>query len=353
MKTIQKYRIRINQFLNLSVSCILIVFTGIPIANAQSLNSHQLSAEDSITDYSFLVSGHFHGSSNNNSGKPAQTVLENLDRVNRIDVKFLVCLGDLFKDVKNDIPAYRRLLIDKLKIPLFNAPGNHDLSGSVYEDNFGDTYYYFVHHSELFIVLNTELKDGSILGEQLELLKKALENSKSIKNIFIFTHRLIWAEDHPKMKQLFTDNTRSSSGNNFRDEILPILNAYKDKNIFLMGGSLGNAPSPFFYHKEKNITYMATAIRDTPKDAFLYVDINNGKVTFSSFPLVMPIEHYNLDYYNNLQPKAPGFSWRLIPLYIKTMLTHRFFWYGTLLTCFSILFFILIRKIRKGKRTKK
>lgn len=323
------------------------IYAGI---RENSLNEKEILI-DSIGNYSFFVSGHFHGSSENTTGKPAKTVLENISRINNGKVSFLVSLGDLFLDVRNDIPTYRKLLIDKLDMPLYNVPGNHDKSGNVYEENFGATFYYFKVKSELYIFLDTELDDGSVIGEQKIMIEQALSSLNGIKNIFIFSHRLIWAEEHPKMKHLFTDNTRSSNGNNFRKEILPMLSKKsKGKRIFIMGGSLGNAPSPFFYHEDENITYVATAIRDTPKDAFLKVNIIGGKVDFESFPLIMPIEYYDLDYYNGSYKKAPGFNWRLVPLYIKNMLFHRYFWYGILMILLPIVFYRLIRKWKSGNR---
>jgi hypothetical protein len=259
-------------------------------------------------------------------------------------------LGDIFLDVKNDIPTYRKLLIDKLKMPLYNVPGNHDKSGGLYEENFGTTFYYFRLKSELFIFLDTELEDGSITGAQMDMFRKAFSSLNGIKNVFIFSHRLIWAEEHPEMKHLFTDNTRSSNENNFRNEILPMLSKLgKEKNIFIMGGSLGSAPSPFFYHVDDNITYIATAIRDTPKDAFLKVNVKEGKVSFEAFPLTMPIEYYNLDYYNGIHKKTPGFNWRLVPLYIKNMIAHRYFWYGILMVLLPYLCYRILRKLRSKK----
>lgn len=311
--------------------------------NNYAINKKSIATVDSLSGYSILISGHFHGSSKNTSGFPAVTLTRNINTINNSGALLLFSLGDLFLDVKNDIPNYKSSFIDKLEMPLFNAPGNHDISGDIYERNFGRTFFSFRIKSELFIVLNTELDDGSIEGEQLSMLKDALNEMKGIKNVFVFSHRLIWAEQHPKMIKLFTDNTRSSNGNNFRSEILPMFQKLNRKiNIYFFGGSLGNAPAPFFYHKEKNIFYIATAIRDTPKDAFLKLDIKNGDVKLSAFPLIMAPEYYDLNYYKNSERKDVPFNWRLVPLYIKTMLSHRYFWYGVLLmvTGFASYFFV-------------
>ncbi len=313
-----------------------------------SINRKNIISVDTVQAYSILVSGHFHGSSKNTSGYPAKTLRENINSINNSGAALLICLGDLFLDIKNDIPIYKSSFIDKLNMPLYTAPGNHDISGDVYEKNFGKSYYSFRVKSELYIVLNTELDDGSIEGDQLNMLKNAISYTEGIKNIFVFSHRLIWAEEHPKMDKLFTDNTRSANGNNFQSEILPLFKKLKKGiKIYFFGGSLGNAPSPFFYHKENNIHYIATAIRDTPKDAMLKLDIKNGEIELSSFPLLMSPKYYNLEYYKGTKKKDAPFNWRLVPLYIKTMLGHRYFWYGALLMVSGFAFYFIIKRKRK------
>lgn len=312
-----------------------------------SLNQKNILVSDSVSQYTILVSGHFHGSSKNTTGLPAKTLRENIPTINNSGASLIVCLGDLFLDIKNDIPKYKSSFIDQLRMPIFNAPGNHDISGNVYENNFGKSFYYFKVKSELFIVLNTELNDGTIEGDQLMMLQEAIGNLDGIKNIFVFSHRLIWAEEHPKMVKLFNDNTRSANGNNFRKEILPMFTKLDNVQVYFFGGSLGNAPAPFFYHKEKNIYYIATAIRDTPKDAMLKMDIDNGKIKLSALPLLMSPEYYDLKYYKGSEKKDAPFNWRLVPLYIKTMLTHRYFWYGVLLMISGFAFYFIIKRKRK------
>ena len=97
---------------------------------------------DSLPGYSFLVSGHFYGDAGNKSHFPANTLLANLDWVNGTNAKMLVCLGDLFKDIQNDIPNYETALFQKLELPLVNSVGNHDLTGTVYQDNYGETFFF-------------------------------------------------------------------------------------------------------------------------------------------------------------------------------------------------------------------
>lgn len=339
-----------RSFLSIALFCLM------PVqqlsAQQHAMNNMGLPSLDTSGNYHFLVSAHFHGSSVNTSGLPAKTLLSNLDAINRERPSFLVHLGDFFLDVKNDIPTYTDTLLNKFAFPVFNAVGNHDLSGSVYQEKYGNTFFSFVYGREKFIFLDTERNDGSILGEQKDFLLAEIDVPDSIGTIFIFAHRLIWAEEHPELQALFTDNTRSSSPGNFRREILPELKKAAEKHpLILAGGSMGAVPSSFFFHREKevNMSYIATAIRDTPRDAMLRVEMRNGVPVFSAFTLPMPPEYYDLAYYRPAEKKKAPFNWRLVPLYSKQAVTHRYFWYGIicLLVPVLVVWMMLSRKRKK------
>ena len=117
---------------------------------------------------------------------------------------------------------------------------------------------------------------------------------------------------------------------------------------------MGYAPASFFYHKDENgITYIQSAIRDLPRDAMLKVNVDNGIVTFETFSLnnnkVEPLEYYNIDYWKkNYKGKQP-FNYRLIPMYVKQTVFHRYYWYGIFSTLFLVLVIWFIRKRRKKK----
>lgn len=54
-------------------------------------------------------------------------------------------------------------------------------------------------------------------------------------------------------------------------------------------------------NEKDGITYIQTAIRDTPRDAVLQVQIKNGNIFFKGISLtgqkLEPIETYNIDYW--------------------------------------------------------
>ena len=326
---------------------------SIQLLSAQIISPfNKVMVADTSGNYSFIVSGHFHGASTNLSTYPASTLLANIDNLNSLKPNFLMSLGDMFLDVNETyLEHYKTSLFEKLKMPLLNAVGNHDLSnGNMYEKVFGRTYFSFTAQSELFIVLNTEINDGSIKGEQLEFLKVCLNKAKSadIKNIFIFSHRPIWAEGNPKYDMLFEGNTHSQFGSpNFEKEIRPLLENMT-LPIFWISGSLAGGPASFFYDKDENdsITFMQTAIRDLPRDAVLQINVKDGNVTFKGVSLtgqtLEPIENYTIDYWKKTIPPEASFNYRLIPLLFIQMLKHYFFWIGFVS---SLIFFFVLKWI--------
>jgi hypothetical protein len=321
---------------------------------------NRLSIADTSDNYNFIVSGHFHGASTNISSFPASSLLANIDTLNSLHSAFLMSLGDLFLDVNDQyVSHYQKSLFNKLHMPLMNAVGNHDLAGGSYEQRFGKTFYYYFIRSELYVVLNTEMDDGKIKGAQLEMLKDALNQSveKGVRNVFIFSHRPVWAEELERYKSLFKDNTRSSFSNNFTSEVQPLLLNISGKiNLYWISGSMGGmAPSSFFYDKDPktNITFIQTAIRDLPRDAALLVNLNKGKVNFSGISFtgekLLPVENYSLDFWQSNLPPEVHFNFRMLPYLTIQMLKHYYFWTGALT---MLLFYFSLRLFIRWKRKK-
>ena len=316
-------------------------------------NKISIKNDSTSNSYSFIVSGHFYGNRYNNTGIPCNTLLANLNWINQSENNFVMCLGDLFMDISNDIPTYKKYLFTPLKKPLFNAVGNHDLTKNIYQNNFGKTFYSFQINNDLHIILDTEKDDGNIEDEQLEMLNNALKtvSQSNINNVFIYSHRTVWARSYKKLDNLFKDNTQSVFGNNFKDDVLPLLNQLsKQANVFWFSGSLGDAPASFFYFENDNLHYIATAIRGLKRDAVLIVNVTNDKVSFETKSFtnnkVYPLTHYNVEFWDKT-PTSPSFNYRLIPLYIKQTLLHRYFWIGvivTLLLVFGLRIFVKRKK---------
>ena len=341
--------------------CAAVILQAAAFAQRTASPFNGLALPDSVpASYSFIVTGHLHGSSGNISGFPAASLLANLDTLNKLDASYMISLGDLFLDVDSQILAnYHRSFFSKIGMPLFNAVGNHDLSRNIYPARFGNTFGSFIYGSEMSIILDTEKNDGSIKGEQMEFLRKALDRAVSdtaVKNIFIYSHRPVWAEGDPVYSEIFKDNTQTAIGSNdYHSEVLPLVDAAgKLKNTFWISGSMGGmAPASFFYDRKGNVTYMCTAIRDLPRDAVLLVTSTRGKLSFKGVSLtgqrLDPIETYNVAFWQKGIKQKPAFNTRLLPYLALQMLKHHYFWIGFASCALVIILFAGIRIRRKRK----
>lgn len=322
----------------LSMLMLCVSFSVIADSIASPFNGRKIAPANSAS-YEFIVAGHLHGASYNKSGFPAASLLANIDTLNKLSPVFMISLGDLFMAVNDEsINNYNRSFFSKIDFPLFNAVGNHDLNDH-YKKKFGSTWFAFSTPSEACIILDTEVDDGKIEGDQRKFLETRMSEAMSdpgIKSIFIFSHRPVWSENNPRYSHIFQGQTRTEVGsNNFESDIRPLLiGAARTKNVFWMSGSLGVAPASFFYAKEDgyNLTFIQTAIRDLPRDAVLRVKIDNGKVTLLPFSFtgqpLEKIEKYDAKFWESSTPPEAKFNYRLLPLMIKQTLMHPYFWWG-------------------------
>lgn len=309
---------------------------------------------DTSASYSIVVSGHFHGASTNISTFPAATLQAGIDTLNSIAPVFVMHLGDLFLQLNDlSLANYRKALFSRLKPPLLNAVGNHDISGGQYETRFGKTFFTFRIASEKYIVLNTEMDDGSIKGEQKKMLAEELAPSANngIKSVFIFSHRPVWTEGDKKYRDLFSGHTHSVLPTNFKKDILPLFTDKGDRRIYWISGSLGGMTNTSFFYDQNEamgITCMQTAIRDEPRDALLKIELNSGKAVFTGVSLtgqkLLPVEQYDLVYWQKQIGTKQDLNYRLLPYLVLQMLSHHYFWIGFVSAFILIL---LIRSLRQ------
>lgn len=264
------------------------------------LNWKVLESDKELQGYSFLIAGHIYGEPENmRSVYSSASFLANIDGINRSDAKFLILLGDNYRMAEPvRIKYFIETICDKVRIPIFNAPGNHDLSDrELYVKHFGKTYYYMVLGSEAFIFLDTEIAGGEIVGEQLAFLKNTLAKMRKldrIKNVFIFSHKLIWTVDNDALRPVYEHlNTPDGypDGRNFKEIVLPeILKTATDKNVYWVSGDIGCSWSfPLFYGEhpdEKNLKYIGCGLGNTERDAMIEVVVDrNGNVKFNPVSL--------------------------------------------------------------------
>lgn len=311
-------------------------------AQRSPFNNLEVLPADSNDHYRILIGGHFHGASSNRSGYPAATLLANLDTINTLGANLFVSTGDLFMDAERDRPRYERAFFSKLKVPFFNAAGNHDpkdvdSNGVLGEIELGRS----MDDRTEVILLDLESSDGSVSRTDLDRIEafdpasERLTHAKVPRRLFVISHRPIWAEDDPQYSDLFKDNTRSLTGTNFNKEVYPILQEIaKHAHVYWISGSLGgDAPSSIFFQEHApNITYIQCAIRDEPRDALLIADVYSDSVHWSALSLtgqrLLAPQTYDAAWWRAQRGEGEGFNWRLLPYLIKLTVTNRAFWWG-------------------------
>lgn len=278
------------------------------------LNRRSLSLSKRPDRYAFFLIGHLYGSQNQ-SIYPSASVLANLDRFDRRDLRFGVLLGDLVRAPTDlQIDAFDRTFAALVRKPLFAVMGNHDEGRDRgFQRRYGDeTYYAFRHASEHFVFLDGELDDGDITGPQLEFLQRQVERSAhdaSVRNLFVFCHRLVWAIGNPPLDALLPyvngPESHRADAVSFTRDVLPRLRTL-GKPVFLISGDVGGGWSfPFLFERdaEGDITYIATGIGDTVEDTMLVASVDRGEVSFTPVSLggheviAPPLDRYGVSYW--------------------------------------------------------
>ena len=274
------------------------------------------SKPDSI--FNFIAAGHLYGEGNIPEIYPQTTLLANIDFINSLKPHFFISLGDNVGsgNDSNQINRFNKIFVSKLNMPFYTAWGNHDGERTQLKSRLkSQTYYSFTEVNSVFIFLDTELHDQELNGEMLTFFKKELIKSFKdirIENIFILTHKLIWATDNAQFKIVIANSNESSVKpylrfKSFMKKANKIINNKPlATKLFWLSGDIGKFYSlPLFYHRDslRNIQYIATGIGDTNNDLILNFTIESKKVQIEAFSLLsniqVPIESFNLAAWEN------------------------------------------------------
>lgn len=233
----------------------------------------------------FFVVGHIYGQPEISPNPPvAKTLLSNLMRIKKEKPTFIVLLGDVVERPTSE--AFEILSVEHLTplaVPIFNAPGNHDLlNPKNYEAAWGETHLSFICGASGFLVLNTEA-EGRPLARQLNHAKAFIERvaaATTVKNLFVFSHKLVWAAADGKY-DLVGRRSHWQGQSPLFQSMLPILRALNGrKRIFWGSGDLGlqEGFSTFLdYDRATGITWYAAGLGDHPSDAIAEVVVERGK----------------------------------------------------------------------------
>jgi hypothetical protein len=296
-----------------------------PDSVVSPINGAALEAIELGRPYSFWVAGHLYGSHGNQTSIfPASSFLANVDRLRDSGASLLVLVGDNFRRPEPLQIAQFQRLMRRLPFPVFNAPGNHDHPESEhYQQHFGrQSYRRFQGGACLFLVLDSELDDGRISGPQLERLLNWLaeaEGDRQIKNVFLFSHHLVWCADHPVLSSIrpYLNSAKHLHQGWFAERLGPALERLaQEKCVYWFSGDVGATWSySTFYWKDpqRNLYYLATGLGDTSRDAILRVHVDaQGGVNITPISLadrpMLPIESYGVHFWDEFfaQRRAPS-----------------------------------------------
>lgn len=236
--------------------------------------------------YSFFIAGHTYGKpfvENDGFHPPFKEKFFYIK--SRTEIEFGVLLGDIvWLPSEKDWDEVDRDIND-LGIPVYIAAGNHEMKDTaLFSKRYGETFYYFKKHNDLFIVLNPNLDHWNISGKQLEFLKKTIEEqAPKSDNVFVMIHQLLWWDDENKYSEITLNSLEDRDESlNFWTEIEPLFHGLQNK-VFFCAGDIGanSAASDFMYDSYDNITFVASGMGEGIGDNFIVINVDENKnVTF-------------------------------------------------------------------------
>ena len=209
-------------------------------------------------EFQFLIIGDRTGGANAEG-----TFALAIDQINLLQPEFVINVGDIIEGYSDDKAELNAEwdevdgLLEKLDMPFFRVPGNHDIANKVaqevWRERYGASRYHFVYKDVLFLVLDSEdppreapegikekleeynrlqvedppkaqamlaefMTDEAVVAalgnpiefgdEQVAMIKEALEKNPEVRWTFLFLHEPAWenpSESFKAIQQLLKD----------------------------------------------------------------------------------------------------------------------------------------------------
>jgi hypothetical protein len=127
---------------------------------------------------------------------------DGIKKISLLQPEFVITVGDIIEGYKKNEDQIEEQwdmmmgVINKLEMPFFFIPGNHDfnneLTKKVWKVRFGKDYYYFVYKNVLFLCLNGS---GPIEDDQIEYFNNVLGNHQNVRWTLVFIHKPRWERE--------------------------------------------------------------------------------------------------------------------------------------------------------------
>lgn len=255
-------------------------------------------AQDDAPDYAFFVAGHAYGKDSPGYCGLYPPLIAVFDMLNTYPgMAFGVFTGDM---VPPGVTAEDWDSVDAdlqfLELPVYRVPGNHDIEDrELFEMRYGSSFYHFLYQNDLFIVLDGNQNNWSILGFQLEYMRNTVHaHYQDVNNIFVFVHQMIWWEEDNAYSPVRPNSFSGRSDPvNFWEEVAPIFDRLKNNVIFFSGDfGAGSWSSDFMYDEVDNLKFIGSGMGDGAGDNLVITEINKkGEVSFKMYCLDNEIDN--------------------------------------------------------------
>lgn len=156
---------------------------------------------------------HFAVVSDRTGGHRPRIFSQAIDQLNLLQPAFVVSVGDLIEGYSKDPKALNaqwrefQSYVNKLQMPFFYVPGNHDVANGVqlddWKERFGRNYYHFVYGDVLFLAVCTDDKGedkgyGAISRDQIDYFANVLKTNANVRWTVVMMHKPVWALNNAK-----------------------------------------------------------------------------------------------------------------------------------------------------------
>jgi len=240
-------------------------------------------------EFDFFVFGHLYGSPSIEDEMPARLMLERLPDILAAKPDFMVSLGDMvYRKTQVDFTNLDEMFLQKLPVPLYNSPGNHDVANdrSLYESYFGEhTYFGKEYGSAHLIFLDTEVVECGLDDPQFEMLRQELDKAIADPEthfIFIFMHKTLVFQNSEmralKHEQAMPNVWKCQNKNGDNPLMENIFKpAARHKPVIIFAGDVGawGNLSPYYQRDPwLPLTLVMTGLGDTSQDNIVRVHVS-------------------------------------------------------------------------------
>jgi hypothetical protein len=260
----------------------------------------QPQADPQPTPYAFFVAGHAYGDPQSPEDRAGGLFPPFRNCFHRITDHPNMALGVLTGDVvhHSDTARWQKAMaaLKPLGIPLYLAPGNHDIAGEVLHPRvFNTSYGYTIRQNDLFIFLDPEDQGWNIPQAQLQFLDTLLQNPSRYRNIFVFLHQVLWYDPNLPLEQSpVSPNNVTDRGQtiNFEETLNQKLKNLPNP-VWLFAGDVGAYCSSHevTIHSEGNKHYLTSGMGCHIRSNYLLVEVSKkGEVEVEVIWLNLPQE---------------------------------------------------------------